>query len=270
LPAKSFNLNSQLAVKKLGGRRTVATIKGSPLMSSRYFMESPPRDERAVLTGSEAHHLLHVMRARVGDEVVLFDGSGWEFEARIERLGRTEVECAITQRQQIDRELARPITLGVALPKGDRQQWLVEKAVELGVAKLIPLRTTRGVAQPNENALQRLHRTVIEASKQCGRNRLMEIAPPQTWNDFVAAPSDAELRLLAHPGGEQLDRLADRTSAARSFRLAIGPEGGLTEDEAQRGEAAGWHVVDLGARIVRIETACLLLAGWASLAAPDQ
>ena len=96
----------------------------------------------------EAHHLLHVMRAKAGTRVTLFDGSGWEFEAVVERAGRSEVELAIAGRQEIDREAQIAVTLGVALPKGERQKWLVEKVVELGVARLVPLETARGVAQP--------------------------------------------------------------------------------------------------------------------------
>ncbi len=124
-------------------------------MSDRYFVESPVASDRAVLTGAEAHHLLHVMRAKAGTRVTLFDGSGWEFDAVVQRTGRNEVELAIAGRQEIDREARIAVTLGVALPKGERQRWLVEKAVELGVARLVPLETEHGVAQPVENALER-------------------------------------------------------------------------------------------------------------------
>jgi 16S rRNA (uracil1498-N3)-methyltransferase len=235
-------------------------------MSSRYFLETPPHEASALLTGGEAHHLLRVMRARVGDEITLFDGSGWEFQGRIERLGRTEVQCAILQGHQVDRELRQAVTLGVALPKGDRQQWLIEKGVELGASRLVPLETARGVAQPSDNALSRLRRAVIEASKQCGRNRLMDIAPPQAWNEFVAAAPAGSLCLLAHPGGEPLSTLNHRAATASELRLAVGPEGGLTEDEVEAARRGGWRVVDLGQRILRIETAALLLVGWAALA----
>ena len=82
--------------------------------------------------------------------MTLFDGTGWEFEAEVRRTGRAEVELAILSRQEVDREAATALTLGVALPKGDRQKWLVEKATELGVARLVPLTTERAVAQPGE------------------------------------------------------------------------------------------------------------------------
>ena len=154
-------------------------------MSKRYFVETPITTDRAMLRGPEAHHLIHVMRlkaAAAGHAVrrqrlrVLRPGRA---------LGRTEVELGILSRDEVDRELPILLVLGVALPKGDRQKWLVEKAVELGVGRLVPLETARSVAQPTEQALERLRRTVIEASKQCGRNRLMEIASPQSWTEFV-------------------------------------------------------------------------------------
>ena len=148
-------------------------------MCDRYFSDVPIVGDRAVLSGPEAHHLIHVMRAKAGMRVVVFDGRGGEFLAEVQRVGRAEVELAVQERREIDRELPLKISLAVALPKGDRQKWLVEKAVELGIAAIVPIITTRSVAKPDEHALGRLRRAVIEASKQCGRNRLLEISPPQ-------------------------------------------------------------------------------------------
>ncbi len=147
-------------------------------MSERYFVDKTISGGRVALNGPEAHHLIHVMRAAPGLNVVLFDGSGAEFPAVVQRVGRSDVELAVLSRELVDRELPFDLTLATALPKGDRQKWLVEKAVELGVTRLVPLRTQRAVAQPVEQALARLRRAVIEASKQCGRNRLMPIDAP--------------------------------------------------------------------------------------------
>ena len=184
-------------------------------MSDRYFVEQPISTDRATLSGAEAHHLIHVMRAAQGTRVTLFDGGGDEFAAVVERVGRGEVELSILSRRSIDRELPFSLTLGVALPKGDRQKWLVEKAVELGVTSVVPLRTQRAVAQPVENALARLRRTVVEASKQCGRNRLLQLEQPQSWPEFTAGADVTACRLLAHPGvGEE---------ARRGFPIPSGP-----------------------------------------------
>ena len=229
-------------------------------MADRYFVDRPIVDDRLMLAGAEAHHLIHVMRARPGTEIVLFDGSGAEFSARIERLRRSEVELAVLARDEIDRELPRVVTLGVALPKGDRQRWLVEKTTELGVARLVPLRTVRSVAQPVQQALQRLRRTAIEASKQCGRNRLMEIAEPRTWTDFLTDTAGEPCRLLGHPAEGVSNTESPWTAHPTDpALLAVGPEGGFTDEEVSMATAAGWQPVDLGPRILRTETAAILL-----------
>lgn len=231
-------------------------------MADRYFVETPILGSRALLVGDEAHHLLHVMRAKPGQEVTVFDGSGSEFSAWVERLGRSEIELAIGEQIEVDREASLELTLAVALPKGDRQRWLVEKAVELGVARLVPLETSRGVAQPVEKALGRLRRTVIEASKQCGRNRLMEIGDPQTWPACSAtAASPGCLRVLADPSGEaKLNDVLRNRMELGGIQAAIGPEGGWTEAELGLARAHGWHIVGLGPRILRVETAALAIA----------
>ncbi|MFZ5830361.1 MAG: RsmE family RNA methyltransferase [Planctomycetota bacterium] len=226
-------------------------------MSDRYFSAAPIGSERAVLEGPEAHHLLHVMRARAGDRLTLFDGSGDEFTAEVVECGRNTVEFAILEQHECDRELPFSLTLAVALPKGDRQKWLVEKATELGVTRLIPLETGRGVAQPGEAALVRMRRTVVEASKQCGRNRLMGLDPPQPWEAFIREPGDSATRLLAHPGLAEMSEVVGQIHQAGAVTIAIGPEGGFTDDEVADALGAGWLAVDLGRRILRVETAAI-------------
>jgi 16S rRNA (uracil1498-N3)-methyltransferase len=226
-------------------------------MSDRFFSAAPVTTNVATLDGPEAHHLLHVMRARPGERVTLFDGSGAEFDAVVEHLSRSTVTFRVGERREIDRELPYPLIVGVALPKGDRQKWLVEKLTELGVTELVPLVTDRGVAQPSAGSIERLTRTVIEASKQCGRNRLMRISQSREWCDWIAVdPVDkSERRLLAHPGGEPLASLP--TTPPSPTRLAIGPEGGISDAELAGAVAAGWCVCDLGKRILRVETAAI-------------
>ena len=231
-------------------------------MSERFFVETPIVGDRATLVGTEAHHLAHVMRAERGAEVTLFDGGGGEFAARVLKVGRSAVDLEVLERHEVDRELPISITLGVALPKGDRQKWLVEKATELGVTRLVPLKTARGVAQPVEQALERLRRSVIEASKQCGRNRLLELAEPMRLADYVAAAPADGVRWMAHPSGSK--QLAPAGSAP--VWLAVGPEGGFTDAEVAESMAAGWQAVGLGRRILRVATAALALCSqWSGL-----
>lgn len=232
-------------------------------MSERYFVAPPISGDHAVLGGPEAHHLIHVMRAKAGTRVTLFDDTGAEFPAQVERVGRSEVQLTVLSRLEIDRELPLELVLGVSLPKGDRQKWLVEKVVELGVARLVPLVTARSVAQPVQQALDRLRRTVVEASKQCGRNRLMEITEPEEWSAFVTAAAPGSRRLLAHPGKTPLHAAPASLDTPKSRRptvfMAIGPEGGFASEEVALATSAGWQTVDLGLRILRVETAAVFL-----------
>lgn len=228
-------------------------------MADRYYSAEPIEGPSVTLMGGEAHHLLHVMRAAPGLSVVLFDGRGGEYVAEVTRCGRAEVELSVGPRQEVERELPFELTLAVSLPKGDRQRWLVEKAVELGVSRLVPLRTSRSEPGPSEPAAK-LMRYVIEASKQCGRNRLMEIAPPVEWATLVR--ETGKRRLVAHAGGWPVAELAHTPADAV---LAVGPEGGFTDEEVAVATSAGWQVVDLGTRILRIETAAIALVAAVSL-----
>ena len=234
-------------------------------MSQRFFVETPIAGDRARLTGGEAHHLAKVMRAQVGDSVQLFDGSGSEFTARIEELKKDSAELVIVERRAVDRELPFVLTMAVALPKGERQKWLLEKLVELGVTRLVPLVTERGVAQPVEQAIERLGRTVVEASKQCGRNRLLEVCQPLEARQCFQSASPTALRWIGDPEGAPLLDSTLATSSGNELWFAVGPEGGFTADEVAAASAAGWQRASLGPRILRIETAAIALAAWASI-----
>ncbi len=246
-------------------------------MPPRFFVEQPIAADIVELVDTEAHHLLHVLRAKTGDLVTLFDGSGREFAGQVGRLRRSTVELHILSQRLVDRESPRRLVVGVALPKGDRQRWLVEKLVELGVAECVPLETSRGVAQPEGGTREKLRRAVIEASKQCGRNRLMAIATPLTWSQFVASAPNAAIRRVAHPrtfwpepvpsepggGGETLGEFVATVCSSDAQPVvyaAVGPEGGFSADEIEVALAAGWRLVSLGGRILRIETAAMTLA----------
>lgn len=224
-------------------------------MNPRFFCEPMIASDEAELIGSEHQHLSKVLRLQAGDEVTLFDGSGFEFAAKITDCSRNSTKLAILSREEVDRELPFQLTMAVALPKGDRQQWLVEKCVELGVTRLVPLTTKRGVAQPKDKALQRLQRWIVAASKQCRRNRLMEVAATQTVEQFVNEGQDQVL--FAHPSGEQS---FSQLKIEGNVSIAVGPEGGFTDDEVELGRIANCRIISLGERILRIETAAVAIA----------
>ncbi len=233
-------------------------------MNSRFYSANEITSATATLSDQEAHHLLHVMRGKVGDEVTLFDGSGWEFAATISQLGRSDVTLDITGKAEVDRERSLPLTIAVALPKGDRQRVLIEKCVELGVTKVIPLATQRSVAVPKDKSLEKLRRAVIEASKQCGRNRLMEISSGMQLEALLnqSPESESQLRILADPGGTiSLAELGSNKDAqCDSTMVTIGPEGGFTEVELELAKDAEWQILNFGPRILRIETAAIACA----------
>ncbi len=239
-------------------------------MTQRYFSRQPVVGPSVELQGDEARHLSRVMRAQPGDETIVFDGSGAEFRCEITDVQRNSVQLSVLERREIDRESPIALTLAVSLPKGDRQRWLVEKLTELGVTCLQPLKTERSVAQPSDNALERLRRAVIEASKQCGRNRLMDVAEAMPWPEFVsqAEENNGTLRIVADPSGtaQACDLLPHDTAQQREIERpreiigAIGPEGGFSPEELDIARSQGWQIMNLGERILRVETAAVAIA----------
>lgn len=225
-------------------------------MSERFFTSEPLSPGEFVLTGAEAHHLAAVSRHRPGDRVVLFNGDNHEYLAEVIAIGKRTVTLQILTGEWVDRELRYPVVVGCALPKGDRADFLIEKLTELGVTQFVPLLTARAIVQPKPTVVEKFTRAVIEASKQCGRNRLMAIVPPQTWDSFILAPDWPLHKYVLHPQGST-DFVQP---CAAGVAVAIGPEGGLTDEEVKKALAAGWRLATLGPRILRIETAAVAVA----------
>jgi 16S rRNA (uracil1498-N3)-methyltransferase len=230
-------------------------------MAERYYSGGPITGTPFRLIGDEARHMTRVMRKGVGDRVLLFDGHGREYAAMIEAAGRQEVLLAVEEGREVDREPKTEITALVAPPKGDRQKWLVEKLTELGCRRLVPLITERSVAKPSEKVIARWKRQVVEATKQCGRTRLMEIGPAMHFSEAMKmARRPEEWRGIAHPQVESGRLLADHFStkpAPAEVSFAVGPEGGFTDEELAVAAVAGWHLFQLGNTILRIETAAM-------------
>ncbi len=240
----------------------------------RFFVPEKilPDQRQATLEGPEAHHLARVLRASPGDRVLLLDGSGWEYQACILAVDRRRVQLEIVSRKEVDRELPVPVVLGTALPKAPRQQAMIESLVQLGVGVLVPLESARTVVRPEPKSLQRLRRWVQEATKQCGRTRLAQVAPACKFSQWIreteTPDSRPELRLLASPGQSvPLAEVLRRHQPARvgQVRLCVGPEGGFAAEELELARSHGWHLVHLGRRVLRIETAACLLVGAVAL-----
>ncbi len=223
-------------------------------MSERFYIDGPLGPGRVLLQGAEARHLALVCRLRPGQQVRLFNGDGREYPAAIIQVDKKQVELNVGEPAAVDRELPFQLLVACPLPKGDRGQFLVEKLTELGVTAFVSLQTQNSVIHAGERRRHKLQRYVIEASKQCGRNVLMRVEPEQKWYDFLIRPDLPQRRLLAHPGG------GDRISTGLAdTAIATGPEGGFTESEVAQAKSAGWCIVDLGPRILRVETAALAM-----------
>ena len=234
-------------------------------MADRFYANCALAVGPVVLEGAEAHHLAGVRRFRPGDAVCLFNGDGHEYPARVLSAGRRRVTLEVLGRASPSRELPFAVEVAAPVPRGDRAQFLLEKLTELGVTSFVPLQTRRSVVHAGQARQEKLQRYVIEASKQCGRNVLLHVRAPIDWETYCRQEDLAGLKVLAHPGGEgqMVGPKVLPGSSGRTF--AVGPEGGFTEDEIASARAAGWRLIDLGPRVLRVETAALVLAAWASI-----
>lgn len=230
-------------------------------MANRFFIKQPPAADRLQISDQNAHHMIHVMRMKVGDSVILFDGSNHEYRGIIEDVTKKSVTLSIQAVEEISREPDVCLTLAVAFPKGDRQKFMIEKLVELGVNRLVPLLTERSVVKVQDRSMEKMERWIEEASKQCGRNQLMKVEAAISFDKWIQR-TDGGPRFLATPNAEQ-ENVFDALQlawAAKSALLTIGPEGGFTLQETEVARQAGWSPLRLGTATLRIETAAIAAA----------
>jgi 16S rRNA (uracil1498-N3)-methyltransferase len=224
-----------------------------------YTEEALESGKRCLITGSAANHMMRVLRLGIGSTVTLFNGIGGEYAARIESLQRNTVTVKVSARAATERESPLAVTLAQGVSRGERMDWVVQKATELGVRRIAPLFTERSVVRLDTRQAQKKSQhwrgIAVAACEQCGRNRLPELATPMALADFLAsdAPGDA-LRLLLSPAGKlRIGAL----QPVEKITLLIGPEGGLTPDEKAAAIAGGFVEVQLGPRVLRTETAAI-------------
>ncbi|NQV27721.1 MAG: 16S rRNA (uracil(1498)-N(3))-methyltransferase [Rhodopirellula sp.] len=243
-------------------------------MLSRFFVEDEFRSGTVSFSGPEFHHMIRVTRHQVGDTVRLFDGTGREADAELTFVTRHSATLDVSRIETIPEDAGPRLTIAVPLPKASRAGWLIEKAVELGVTRIIPLKTSRSVVDPRLSKLDTLRQSIIAASKQCGRSRLMLISPVVDWSDFLKKECNGKTIVVAHPGGapfttslvlESLSEVATdaKTQKARSnpeMIAVVGPEGGFTIEEITQAVSMGARLVNLGPRLLRVETAGTMMA----------
>lgn len=238
-------------------------------MLPRFWISPPLTSGAAVLSETEAHHLRHVLRLSARAQVELFDGAGAQAVAVVEQVAKREVRLTVGEVLHSPPP-GRPVLLACAVPKGERFDWLIEKATELGVTAICPLRTERSSVDPRDTKLDRLRQSVIAACKQSRRNTLLEIQPVSDWDEFLARrPMEATL-LMADPTGQPPAAWLPALLSAVTGPLviAVGPEGGWTEQELLMADAAGAQRVALGNHILRLETAAIAFSALTLLAQP--
>ena len=210
------------------------------------------------LRGEPGAHIARVLRLRAGDPLVVFDGRGGEYPARIVQLRKQEVLVELGEHRPIDRESALALTLVQGISRGERMDWVVQKATELGVHRILPVITERTVVRLGAEQAQRRYRhwqaITIAACEQCGRNVLPELALPQVLDAALAGLPAGARRLLLSPGGTLN---AGGLQPATEVAVLIGPEGGLSEQEQAQARASGFEPLALGPRILRTETAAV-------------
>jgi 16S rRNA (uracil1498-N3)-methyltransferase len=215
---------------------------------------------RLTLTGPEHRHVGRVLRARPGDTLTLFDGTGGEVEATVLRVERTETELALGTRRAVAGP-AVSLTLLCAVPRGPRMDLLVQKTSELGVARIVPVVTERSVARPDADAGKRgrWEKIAREAARQCGRADLPIVDPPVALEVALAAPVLPARRLALFEGEKMRSlRAALVGTEPAATALLVGPEGGFAPAELALARAAGFEAVGLGDRILRVETAAIV------------
>ncbi len=226
---------------------------------TRVYVAAPLESgTRLRLEGSAASHVTRVLRLRVGAALTLFNGSGGEYEAGIDKAHGGELTVAVGAHHAIERESPLALTLVQGISRGERMDLVVQKATELGVTRLVPVISERSVVKLDAHQADRklLHwrAIVIAACEQCGRNRLPELAAPLGLREFLRGAGAGGMRLLLSPHGAR--GLAELTPDA-AVTVLIGPEGGLSEAEQEAAVQAGFAAVRLGPRILRTETAAL-------------
>lgn len=217
-------------------------------------------DSQVVLDADEAHHLSRVLRLGEGDRVFVFDGEGNEWECEIARVGKREADLTILCQLNNDVESPLRLTLAQALVKGDKFDWIVQKATELGVTRIVPLITdhtdVRRVEERAEQKLERWRRISLEALKQCGRRRLVEITEPISFVGFCNVAEAVSL-IFSERGGKMLREIAPNVHSPASLTLCVASEGGWSDAELEAAEAHNFLPVHLGQRILRTETAAI-------------
>jgi len=217
------------------------------------------------IDSSESHHITHVKRLKIGDNIIVFNGMGDEFEAEIVEVKDNRVKVEINQQKTISKENTIEIDIAFAIPKGKRSHLLIQKCTELGVHKLIPTNYERSVVKLKDDCsvkIEKWQKIAIEASKQCGRNTITEIGEVVNFDNILKAIESYDLPLFTcnQSDSNNLKISLQEHPKVNSIISFIGPEGGFATNEIEMAKKAGCKFVSLGRRILRVETAAIAVS----------
>jgi len=219
----------------------------------------------SVITGDDAHHLRDVLKLRPDELVVVFDGRGQEFRARIVSVTRQKVRVAMLDRVEADTDAVLNLTIGQGYLKDKKMDGLVRRLTELGVVRWVPFFSMRSVPSPDSQRLkgryQRWQKITTESLKQCRRSRAMAISPVVSFEEALEQAASSDVKVIFWEGAKAEDVLHRRRlpKATRVF-LMVGPEGGFDEKEIALARQNGFEVAGMGPRILRAETAAAAAA----------
>lgn len=229
----------------------------------RFFVEKSQIGEKEIqISGADAHHIKHVLRMRQGEEVLVSDGDKMEYTCCIQELKEEEVSVEIMFAEESGLELASKIYLFQCLPKADKMELIIQKAVELGACEIIPVASVRCVvkldAKKEANKRKRWQGISESAAKQSKRMYIPEIAPVMNVRQALDYAKQIDVKLMPYEladGMESTKKLIDEIKPGQSVAVFIGPEGGFEESEVTAAAEAGFQPITLGKRILRTETA---------------
>ena len=226
----------------------------------RFYCPVPLQTGLALSLPPGAARHVQVLRMQPGGMITLFNGEGGEFDATVTRMGRSDVDVEVGTHHLVEREAARAVHLLVGITANERMDWLVEKATELGVTSITPLAAERSVLKlKGERADKKLAHwrgVAVAAAEQCGRNRVPEVHPAVTLKEWLAQAEPGERWVLSLSEGTQVP---SAMAGAASVTVLSGPEGGLSPSEEASALAAGFIPITLGSRVLRAETAPLVV-----------
>jgi 16S rRNA (uracil1498-N3)-methyltransferase len=243
------------------------------LTMQRYFLppeQFHPATQTVTIEGDDAHHLIRVMRAAINDKVICSNGVDREVLVRISELDKGQVTAEIVEELPMDAEAAVQVWIAQSLPKGDKMETIIQKGTEIGAARFLPFLSERTIVQydakKEAKRTERWQKIAKEAAEQAHRNRVPQVESVYSWKQLLQCAKEADVAWICYEkeDGQQLKpaiqqaQTSGKLGPGKQVLIAVGPEGGFTEQEIKQAEEAGFASVSLGARILRTETAAMV------------